>query len=136
MNCLVPAGPTCEPLDQVRRLTNFSTGRLGMELVEFLTSQGQRVTLFVGEPATWAGARRAAEVVAFSTTTDLESKLRARAGAAVDALFHAAAVSDFQFGRAFQPAAAGALEEVRAGKRSTRAGFLTVFIESAFAFPT
>ena len=38
MNCLVTAGPTFEPLDDVRRLTNFSTGRLGTELANFLTA--------------------------------------------------------------------------------------------------
>jgi len=29
MNCIVTAGPAFVPLDDVRRLTNFSTGRLG-----------------------------------------------------------------------------------------------------------
>jgi phosphopantothenoylcysteine synthetase/decarboxylase len=126
MNCLVTAGPTYEPLDQVRRLTNFSTGRLGLELAEFLTARGLRVTLLIGEQATWAGPRRATEVVTFSTTADLETKLRARASGEVDAVFHAAAVSDFQFGRAFHPVPGGALEEIKAGKLSTRTGTLLV----------
>ena len=38
MRCIVTAGPTYEPLDEVRRLTNFSTGRLGIELANFLTA--------------------------------------------------------------------------------------------------
>jgi phosphopantothenoylcysteine synthetase/decarboxylase len=126
MNCLVTAGPTYEPLDQVRRLTNFSTGRLGIELAEFLTARGHCVTLLIGEQATWPGPRLAAEVVMFSTTADLEAKLRAHAGGTVDAIFLAAAVSDFQFGRAFQPVAGGALEEIKAGKLSTRTGTLLV----------
>ena len=45
MNCIVTAGPTFEPLDQVRRLTNMSTGRLGTELANFLTAQGHTVGL-------------------------------------------------------------------------------------------
>ena len=55
MNCIVTAGPTFEPLDDVRRLTNFSTGRLGTELANFLTARGHRVTLLIGESATYAG---------------------------------------------------------------------------------
>ena len=39
MNCIVTAGPTFEPLDDVRRLTNFSTGRLGTELANFLAAR-------------------------------------------------------------------------------------------------
>src|SRR5687768_14363623 len=39
VNCVITAGPTYEPLDEVRRLTNFSTGRLGSELATYLTSQ-------------------------------------------------------------------------------------------------
>ena len=45
MNCIVTAGPTYEPLDEVRRLTNSSTGRLGSELANYLTARGHRVTL-------------------------------------------------------------------------------------------
>jgi phosphopantothenoylcysteine synthetase/decarboxylase len=40
MNCIVTAGPTYEPLDEVRRLTNFSTGRLGTELANFINELG------------------------------------------------------------------------------------------------
>jgi len=40
MRCIVTAGPTYEPLDKVRRLTNFSSGRLGSELGDFLTDRG------------------------------------------------------------------------------------------------
>src|SRR6478752_895156 len=63
MNCIVTAGPTYEPLDQVRLMTNFSTGRLGSELATFLTDKGHRVTLLSGQQATWHGERRAAAVV-------------------------------------------------------------------------
>ena len=59
MNCIVTAGPTFEPLDDVRRLTNFSTGRLGTELANFLAAHGHQVTLLIGESATYAGERRA-----------------------------------------------------------------------------
>ncbi|HNQ74667.1 MAG TPA: phosphopantothenoylcysteine decarboxylase [Verrucomicrobiota bacterium] len=124
MNCLVTAGPTFEPLDQVRRLTNFSTGRLGVELANFLTDRGHAVTLFCSESATYPGARRARQVVTFSTTRDLERQLAAVSGENPGGVFHAAAVSDFAFGRIWARTPAGELTELRSGKISTRQGAL------------
>src|SRR5215471_5534034 len=125
MNCLVTAGPTFEPLDNVRRLTNFSTGRLGSELVNFLAARGHEVTLLIGQQATWRGERQAGKVETFTTTADLQDKLRATAAEKVDAVFHAAAVSDFGFGKIWLRSPGGELEEVRTGKISTRQGTLT-----------
>ncbi len=127
MNCIVTAGPTCEPLDDVRRLTNFSTGRFGTELANFLTARGHKVTLLIGESATYAGERRAQSVKAFSTTADLRSKLKSFSGRKVDAIFHAAAVSDFAFGRMFTRDAAGKLKAFKPSKKiPTRGGNLLV----------
>lgn len=127
MNCIVTAGPTFEPLDDVRRLTNFSTGRLGTELANFLASRGHCVTLLIGESATYAGERRAQTVKVFSTTSDLRAKLQALRGKKVDAIFHAAAVSDFAFGKMFTRDAAGKLKPFQPPKKiSTRGGNLFV----------
>ena len=127
MHCIVTAGPTFEPLDEVRRLTNFSTGRLGTELANFLTAQGHEVTLLIGESATYPGERRAKKIRVFSTTSDLRNQLRAMAGRQVGAVFHAAAVSDFSFGKLFQRDARGTLRPVRSSKKiSTRSGNLMV----------
>jgi phosphopantothenoylcysteine synthetase/decarboxylase len=124
MNCIVTAGPTFEPLDQVRRLTNFSTGRLGSELVNFLAARGHRVTLLIGQQATYCGERHADRVETFTTTADLRDRLRALAGERVDAVFHAAAVSDFTFGKIRRRSAEGGLTEIKSGKFSTRGGTL------------
>src|SRR5476651_1971503 len=101
MNCIVTAGPTFEPLDDVRRLTNFSTGKLGTELANFLAARGHKVLLLVGELATHAGPRRAPRVESFSTTADLRANLKSLSAKKVDAIFHAAAVNDFAFGKFF-----------------------------------
>jgi len=122
--CLVTAGPTYEPLDGARRLTNFSTGRLGTELANFLTARGREVILLVGQQATYAGERRAKQVETFSTTADLAMKLQACGGKNVAAVFHAAAVSDFSFGKVWARSAAGELSEIKSGKISTRHGTL------------
>ena len=124
MRCIVTAGPTYEPLDQVRRLTNFSTGRLGSELVNYLVARGHDVTLLLGQLATWHGERQAGRVEQFSTTANLGERLRALAGQRIDAVFHSAAVSDFGFGKTWQRSAQGELTELRSGKISTREGSL------------
>jgi phosphopantothenoylcysteine decarboxylase/phosphopantothenate--cysteine ligase len=124
MKCIVTAGPTYEPLDEVRRLTNFSTGRLGSELVNFLAARGHEATLLIGQQATYRGERRARQVETFTTTADLRDRLRAMAGLSVDAVFHAAAVSDFAFGKIWRRSSQGELTELKGGKISTRQGTL------------
>lgn len=121
MNCIVTAGPAYEPLDDVRRLTNFSTGRLGTTLANYLTARGHTVILLIGEQATFTGERRAQRIESFSTAADLRAKMKALAGKKADAIFHAAAVSDFSFGRIFAPDAANKLVEIKSAKKiSTR----------------
>jgi phosphopantothenoylcysteine decarboxylase/phosphopantothenate--cysteine ligase len=127
MNCIVTAGPTFEPLDSVRRLTNFSTGRLGTELANFLTAKGHRVTLLIGEMAVDKTERRVKSVKAFSSTADLRAKLKSFSGKKVDAIFHAAAVSDFMFGQIFAEKSADEFVALKTSKKiSTRAGNLLV----------
>jgi len=126
MKCIVTAGPTWEPLDRVRRITNFSTGRLGTELANFLVARGHEVVLLAGEMTTWTGPRRATRVKAFSTTGNLADVLRESMKDNVGAVFHAAAVSDFAVGKTFQRGPTGELAEVKAGKIATRDGTLLV----------
>jgi phosphopantothenoylcysteine decarboxylase/phosphopantothenate--cysteine ligase len=124
MQCIVTAGPTYEPLDQVRRLTNFSTGRLGMELASFLSARGHETTLLIGQHATYRGERHARQVETFTTTANLRDRLQALASPAVAAVFHAAAVSDFGFGKIWRRSPQGELTELKGGKISTRQGTL------------
>lgn len=124
MNCVVTAGPTFETLDNVRRLTNFSTGRLGAELANFLTTRGHNVTLLRGEQATYSGASKALRVKPFTTTADLMANLQALARVDIHAVFHAAAVSDFTFGKIWLRSEQGELSEIKSGKISTRQGTL------------
>jgi len=127
MNCIVTAGPTFEPLDDVRRMTNFSTGRLGTELANYLTARGHKVTLLIGASATHCGPRQVKTVKVFTTTADLQAKLKALSAKKVDAIFHAAAVSDFAFGQIFAEQGAGEFTALKASKKfSTRQGSLLV----------
>ncbi len=124
MHCIVTAGPTFEPLDEVRRLTNFSSGKLGSQLADFLVAHGHQVTLLYGHYSTYREKQFAQKIVPFETTNDLSDKLKLLAQEKVDAVFHAAAVSDFGFGKVFARDAKGELREVTSGKISTRDGTL------------
>ena len=124
MHCIVTAGPTYEPLDKVRRLTNFSTGALGSELAAFLQEHGHQVTLLIGEMATYRGEIKATSIKRFTTTANLGNLLQSLSGPSVGALFHAAAVSDFSFGNLWRRSAQGELLEAEGGKISTRDGDL------------
>jgi phosphopantothenoylcysteine synthetase/decarboxylase len=124
VHCVITAGPTYEPLDNVRRITNFSTGQLGTELAEFFCSCGHTITLLIGEHATYRGEIVAQKVERFSTTSDLEQRLRSLSKSSVDAIFHAAAVSDFKFGKVWLRSGENQLVEATAGKLSTRQGSL------------
>ena len=124
MRCIVTAGPTYEPLDSVRRLTNFSSGRLGSELANHLAGCGHEVTLLLGEQATHRVVQRATHVLAFGTTASLRDRLCSLAPTVVDAVFHAAAVSDFAFGKIWRRSAGGELTEVAGKKIATRGGTL------------
>ena len=124
MICLVTAGPTYEPLDAARRITNFSTGQLGTELANFLAAHDHEVTLFIGEQAAYSGGIRAQHVESFTTGEDLAKQLEARSGKSVGAVFHAAAVSDFAFGKVWSRGPGGEMTEIKSGKISTRHGTL------------
>ena len=125
MRCIVTAGSTYEPLDNIRRLTNFSTGRLGSELAGFLAGRGHEVTLLLGQQATFHGERQTHRVEPFTTSQHLRGRLQNLSSQPVNAVFHAAAVGDFAFGKIWSRSPGGGLTEVPVcGKISTRLGDL------------
>lgn len=111
-------------MDKVRRLTNSSTGRLGIELANFLTGRGHEVRLLLGELASWRGERGDYKITSFSTTENLANSLQELAGTDVKAVFHAAAVSDYRFGAMYSRTPQGEVTEIKAGKIATRDGVL------------
>lgn len=96
MRVLITAGPSSEPIDEVRVITNRSTGELGIVLAGHLSQAGHAVELFLGQGATyqWKGAKL------FTNNEELD-QLLARTGRpeTVDAIFHAAALTDFRVDR-------------------------------------
>ena len=53
MQVIVTCGPSYEPIDRVRRLTNFSSGELGVHLSNQLARAGFEVFCLKGSGATY-----------------------------------------------------------------------------------
>jgi len=100
MKVVVTAGPSYEPIDEVRRLTNFSTGELGVRLSQQLAGAGFEVFCLKGVGATYPGSLEMCHHLPFATNDDLLEHL-ARLSRAHDigAVFHVAALCDFKIKR-------------------------------------
>ena len=97
MKVVVTAGPSFEPIDEVRRLTNFSTGELGVRLSNQLARSGFEVFCLRGVGATYAGALETCHHQPFTTNDDLLDHLtRLSRAHDIGAVFHVAALCDFQ----------------------------------------
>ena len=97
MRIVITSGPSYEPLDKVRRLSNFSTGELGTLLAEGFAEAGHRVVCFRGAPLTFPPPLWPVEVIPFTTNDNLAAGLKdlsAREEVAI--VFHAAALCDFR----------------------------------------
>jgi phosphopantothenoylcysteine decarboxylase/phosphopantothenate--cysteine ligase len=92
LSMLVTAGPTREPIDAVRVITNRSSGRMGVSIAVEAQKLGARVRLLAG-PGVEVPA--GLETEPFVTALDLGAKLSALAPQ-VDVVWHAAAVADFR----------------------------------------
>jgi phosphopantothenoylcysteine decarboxylase/phosphopantothenate--cysteine ligase len=92
LRLLVTAGPTREPVDPVRFVSNRSSGRMGFALAEAARDRGASVTLAAGP--TGRPRPDGMRVVDFETADDLHGLL-VREFPECDGLVMAAAVSDF-----------------------------------------
>ncbi len=97
LRVLVTAGGTREPIDGVRAITNFSTGRTGSGIAERLAAEGHQVTLLRSKDAVRPTKNREGlRERTFITFSDLEMALQEELSRhEYDAVYHAAAVSDF-----------------------------------------
>jgi phosphopantothenate---cysteine ligase (CTP) len=96
LRIVVTCGPSYEPIDEVRRITNFSTGKLGTLLSQRLAAEGHQVECLRGDMATWPAAASPVKVIPFSTNDHLLSRMEALADReTVNAVLHAAALADF-----------------------------------------
>ena len=91
LRVVVSAGGTKEPLDPVRYIGNFSSGKMGRALAEVAAARGAQVTLVTAAP----GGGEGMEEVAVGTAAEMLDALRS-ACAEADVLVMAAAVADYR----------------------------------------
>ena len=128
MKVIVTAGPSYEPIDDVRRLTNFSTGELGVLLSNQLAQAGYEVFCLRGVAATYAGALENCGHLPFSTNDDLLAQLTDLSREHdIAAVFHAAALADFKV-KSVEDARGQRLD---APKIDSAGGALTIHLEPA-----
>jgi phosphopantothenoylcysteine synthetase/decarboxylase len=95
MKLLITAGATREPIDDVRFLSNVSTGRTGAVLAGSFCEAGHAVSLLHGEGAVTPSTDLHCE--AFSSAEDLKSRLQRHLTTGnYDAVIMTAAVADFR----------------------------------------
>ena len=93
MRILVTGGGSEEPIDNVRAVCNFSTGRTSAFLADFFAAQGHEVTEIVSERAVKAERAR---LLTYKTFAQLAEVLEAECrNGSYDLIVHAAAVSDY-----------------------------------------
>jgi phosphopantothenoylcysteine synthetase/decarboxylase len=126
---VVTCGPSYEPIDEVRRITNQSTGKLGIRLSNRLAADGWSVACLKGVGAQHPEPlSESVERIRFTTNDHLLERLEALPERdQVAAVFHAAALCDFKV-RTVQDSTGTSIGST---KISSRAGEMTLILEPA-----
>lgn len=128
MKVIVTCGPSFEPIDQVRRLTNFSTGELGIHLSNQLARAGFEVFCLKGSGATHPGPGEQCHLSLFDTNDDLLELLEQTSAAhEIAAVFHVAALCDYKVKRVEDDQG----RSCNSPKIASRSGALTISLEPA-----
>jgi phosphopantothenoylcysteine synthetase/decarboxylase len=93
MRVVITGGPSSEPIDDVRLITNRSMGELGVILAQAFQQSGHEVSLFLGRLSQF----RLPQAASFDRNEDLQRMLREmNESKSVNVVLHAAALADFQ----------------------------------------
>lgn len=92
LSVVVTAGPTAEPLDPVRYITNRSSGKMGYAIAEAAHARGAHVTLISGPTA--IQPPKGVDAVRIGTTQELYDAVLGHADA--DVVIQAAAPADYR----------------------------------------
>lgn len=93
LRVVVTAGPTLEPIDAVKRITNPSSGRMGVAFARVAATRGADVCLILG-PGT-AAPPPSVRVVRVVTTSEMKAAFERELERAPDVIVGAAAPQDF-----------------------------------------
>lgn len=95
MNILITAGGTQEQIDQVRSISNTSTGKTAHSIASYLYDHGLKNIYYVHAKKAESFAH-AKENISYVSSNDLETALKDLLREThIDVIIHAAAVSDF-----------------------------------------
>ncbi len=94
MTFLITAGPTREPLDPVRFLSNRSSGKMGYALAAAAIEAGHEVALISGPVCIAAPA--GAQVLRVTTADEMADAVQTRMNTGCDVFIMCAAVADFK----------------------------------------
>lgn len=93
MKVVITGGPSSEPIDEVRLITNRSTGELGIILAQAFRQSGHQVSLFLGRLSQF----RHPEAIYFDRNEDIQRMFREiDESKSVNVVLHAAALADFE----------------------------------------
>ncbi|MBR1984312.1 MAG: hypothetical protein IKA31_01080, partial [Clostridia bacterium] len=122
---LITAGPTNEYIDEVMKITNMSTGRLGIELTKNFLKEGCAVTLICTRSVARSGLyekydlknKENLKTVQIETTEDMYNALENEKNEKYNLVIHASAVGDYkpEFSFKMEDMANELLEKIKAG---------------------
>jgi len=101
---LITAGPTNEYIDEVMKITNMSTGRLGIELTNNYLNNGDEVTLIATRSVFKSGLfekynlkdNTNLKCIPIETTDDMFNALESESKSKYDLVIHSSAVGDYK----------------------------------------
>ena len=101
---LITAGPTNEYIDEVMKITNMSTGRLGIELTKNYLEKGENVTLIATRSVFRSGLYERYNLathpnlraIPIETTNDMYIALEQEAKRQYNLVIHSSAVGDYK----------------------------------------
>ena len=103
-NILITAGPTNEYIDEVMKITNMSTGRLGVELTKNYLNEGDNVTLIATRSVFRSGLFEKYKLqnnpnlkrIPIETTEDMFKALENESKNKYNLVIHSSAVGDYK----------------------------------------
>lgn len=135
---LITAGPTNEYIDEVMKITNMSTGRLGVELTRNYLNEGASVTLIATRSVFRSGLFEKyglsgvdnLKSISIETTEDMLNALMSESVNHYDLVIHSSAVGDYkpEFSFRMEDLADEILELVESG-RVTKEELLGVLVD-------
>jgi phosphopantothenoylcysteine decarboxylase / phosphopantothenate---cysteine ligase len=93
LNIIVTAGPTREPIDKIRFISNYSTGLIGYSIAEEAARRGHKIILISGP--TYLKSLKSIKRINVLTTEDMQNEINKRFKWC-NCLIMSAAVSDYR----------------------------------------